>query len=42
LRRDAGQVLVAIRGHLATLFVAVATLTAAGILAIVAFQMMTN
>jgi hypothetical protein len=42
LRHAARQALEAIRAHLATLFVATATLTAGGILAIVALHMLTD
>jgi hypothetical protein len=42
LRQSAGQTLAAIRAHLATLFVAAATATAAVVLAIVALHMMTD
>jgi len=42
LRKAARQTLAAIRGHLATLIVAVATLTAGGILAIVALHSLTD
>ena len=42
LRKAARQTLAAIRAHLATLFVAVATLTAGGILAIVAVHSLTD
>ena len=42
LRRAAQQALEAVRGHMATLFVAVATLAAFGFLAIVALHMLTD
>jgi hypothetical protein len=42
LRRATQQTFAAIRAHLATLFVAAATLAAGGILAIVALHMMTD
>jgi hypothetical protein len=42
LRRDARQALAAARAHLATLFVAVATLMAGGVLAIVAVHALTD
>jgi hypothetical protein len=42
LRQQARQTLAAIRAHLATLFVAAATLAAGGILAIVALHMLSD
>jgi len=42
LREAAGQTLTTVRAHLATLLVALATLTAGGILAIVALHVMTD
>ena len=42
LRQAAAQTLAALRGHLATLFVAAATLTAGGVLAIVAVHALTD
>jgi cytochrome b561 len=42
LRQTARQTIAAIRAHLATLFVAAATLAAGGILAIVALHMLTD
>ncbi len=42
LRRDGRQTLAAFRTHLATLFVAAATLTAGGVLAIVALHVITD
>jgi hypothetical protein len=42
LRHAAGQTLVAVRAHLATLLVAAATLVAGGILAIVALHVLTD
>jgi hypothetical protein len=42
LRRDARQAWTAIRAHGATLFVAAATLTAGGVLTIVALHVLTN
>ena len=42
LRQQARQTLAAIRAHLATLFVAVATLAAGGILVIVALHMLSD
>ncbi len=42
LRRAAQQALEAVRGHMATLFVAVATLAAFGFLALVALHMLTD
>ncbi len=42
LRRAAWQVLVAVRAHLATLLIAIATIAAGSILAIVALHVMTD
>jgi hypothetical protein len=42
LRQAARQTLAAVRAHLATLFVAAATLTAVGVLAIVALHSLTD
>jgi len=42
LRQDTRQALAAVRAHLATLFVAAATLAAAGLLAIVALHVATD
>ncbi|HZP17604.1 MAG TPA: hypothetical protein VFB00_06550 [Terriglobales bacterium] len=42
LRRAAAQMVVAVRAHLATVLVAIATVTAGGILAIVAIHALTD